>query len=517
MEFTIQAVFSRSATLELCTDTRYNAPEGVRVLLDGVPVDFGARNVFSLHGLEPGMCYTVAVEQGGVRTERRFVTGTETALLDVRRFGAAGDGETDDTAKLQAAILACPAGGTVALPQGDYRCGPLFLKSNTALWLQKGARILGRTERAAYPVLPGMLPAADGEYNLGTWEGNPLDCFAALLTGIGVENVDIYGEGTVDGDAQNGDWWEDVKRRRGAWRPFLMFFNRCANIRVQGITLTNSYSWTLHPYYSRAVQIADVYIHNDAHSPNTDGIDPESCEDVEIVGCRISVGDDCIAIKSGKLYMARFHCAPTRRVTVRNCRMERGHGSIVIGSETSGGVYGVTVARCLFCGTDRGLRIKTRRGRGALAVLEDIRLENIGMENVLMPFTLNMFYFCDPDGHSPYVQSPLPLPADERTPRIGRITVKDTDCTGATASGGFFYGLPEQPVESITLENVNIAFAPNAAPEVPIMMDELADTERLGLFAKNVRSLVLRNVHMENALGAWPVTENVENLSIEET
>ena len=92
MEFTIQAVFSRSATLELCTDTRYNAPEGVRVLLDGVPVDFGARNVFSLHGLEPGMCYTVAVEQGGVRTERRFVTGTETALLDVRRFGAAGDG-----------------------------------------------------------------------------------------------------------------------------------------------------------------------------------------------------------------------------------------------------------------------------------------------------------------------------------------------------------------------------------------------------------------------------------------
>ena len=126
---------------------------------------------------------------------------------------------------------------------------------------------------------------------------------------------------------------------------------------------------------------------------------------MQILGARISVGDDCIAIKSGKIYMGKFHTKRTEGVTIRNCRFERGHGSVTIGSEVACGITDVHVTKCCFIGTDRGLRIKTRRGRGERAVIDKLSFEHIKMDGVLMPFTVNMFYFCDPDGHSDYVQS----------------------------------------------------------------------------------------------------------------
>lgn len=110
-----------------------------------------------------------------------------------------------------------------------------------------------------------------------------------------------------------------------------------------------------------------------------------------IVGTRISVGDDCIAIKSGKLGFARKYRTPSSHITVRNCLMEYGHAGVTIGSENSGGVKDVLVTNCLFRMTDRGLRIKSQRGRGNLAVIEGITFRNITMEDVKSPFVLMPF------------------------------------------------------------------------------------------------------------------------------
>lgn len=520
MNFSVIAVFNRCATLESADGIGLTAGQAFEVSLNGESLGRENRTVFTLTGLVPGTEYAVSLTRGSERCLLRFTTLPESVLLDVTAFGAKGDGETDCTPYLQAAVSSCPAGGTVYVPGGVYRTGPLFLKSDLSLWLDKDAVLLAETDRTRYPVLPGMTETTDerDEYNLGTWEGNPLDCFAALLTGIGLENVDIYGEGVVDGNAANGDWWTDVRVKRIAWRPFLLFFNRCRNVRVQGVRLQNACCWTVHPYYSSHVTIADVTIRNHEDSPNSDGVDADACDDVQIVGCDFSAGDDCVAIKSGKYYMSRYHPKETVGVSVRHCLMRRGHGAVVIGSETACGVKDVRVSRCRFLNTDRGLRIKTRRGRGGMSVIDEILMEDVEMEGVIVPFTANMFYCCDADGHSPEVQSREKRPVDPReTPRIGRIVIRRVRCRDAQVAGGYFFGLPEMPMDEIALEDVYIRFASDAAPGIPLMMDGLAPTARLGLSVHHARLVRLRGLVIENAAYPEPMLTDVQRLETEET
>ena len=172
----------------------------------------------------------------------------------------------------------------------------------------------------------------------------------------------ITGEGTIDANAQNGDWYQNPKKNNIAWRPRLFFTSGAKNVVLHGVLVCNSYSWTIHPTYSENVDILNIRIRNSSTSPNTDGIDPESCKNVNIIGNHVHVGDDCIALKSGKLFLGMKLHVPCENVIIRNCCLSRGHGGLVIGSEMSGGVKNVTVTQCLMDHTDRGLRVKTRRG-----------------------------------------------------------------------------------------------------------------------------------------------------------
>ena len=105
-------------------------------------------------------------------------------------------------------------------------------------------------------------------------------------------------------------------------------------------------------------------------SPNTDGLNPESCDDVEITGCLFSVGDDCIAVKAGKISVGAKYKVPSSNIRIRQCCMRDGHGSITLGSEMAAGIKNLQARQCVFLNTDRGLRIKTRRGRGKDAVID---------------------------------------------------------------------------------------------------------------------------------------------------
>ena len=493
--------------------------DGIKVVTD--------TNVITIDGLTQDTEYEIVVgsfvceeqqpqDDMEAISHKRIRTPRELVLLDVRDFGAAGDGVRFDTAAVQAAIMACPADGTVYLKRGTYLCGPIFLKSDIRIWLDEGAMILGSIDRADYPVLPGMTYTSDekDEYNLGTWEGNPLSCHASLITGIGVKNVSIYGRGTINGNSPGADWWVNPKVKRDAWRPRLIFLNNCEKVTIQGVKVCNSPSWTIHPYYCDGVRIIDVKIQNPDNSPNTDGIDPESCKNVEIIGTKISVGDDCIAVKSGKIYMARRHFARTENVVVRNCLLERGHGSVTMGSECAGGIRDVLVTKCIFDSTDRGLRIKSRRGRGARSVIENIVFDNIRMKDVRMPFTVNMFYFCDPDGHSDYCQCKDPLPVDEMTPKIRDITARNIRCEGVEVSLLAAYGLPEQKIESLTIENVTASYKPKEErrPEVPVMMDGLDPMSGVGIYARNVKKLILKDVSISGIEDIESDTRDVDEV-----
>lgn len=503
---------ARSATVIADDGGLYETLAAYRLTLNGLAAGEQRTVVHTLYGLEPDTDYELAVHAGDALIGSvSFRTAREACTLNVRRFGARGDGLHDDTAAIQAAICCCPPQGRVLIPRGRYVVSPLFLKSHIRLELAEGAELLLRTERESFPVLPGITGASDGsgEKYLGLWEGDPLDSFASLVTGIDVEDVVIYGRGVLDGRAQEGDWWTEPKTRRGAWRGRMLYLHGCKDIVVQGLSFKNSPAWNLHPSYSDDLAFYNVTVTAPANSPNTDGFDPESCKNVTLAGARFSLGDDCVAIKSGKAYLGGRLKKPCENIQISHCLMENGHGGVTIGSEMSGGVRGVTVRACHMRSTDRGLRIKTRRGRGATGVIDDILLDNVLMEGVGAPLTVNALYFCDPDGHGEYAQSTAPLPVDARTPYIGRITMRSVRATGCRACAAYILGLPEAPVREVRLSDSSFGFDADAEPFAPVMADCVKPCSRLGITARNVESLVCERVSIDGQQGERIATENV--------
>lgn len=515
MELVLVDSTARNAVVELTESGKYYTEKEYELYLNGEKIMDSKKVITSIYDLAPDTEYEIkAFYDGKEIGPVKFKTEYEFVTLNVREFGAVGDGIHDDTNAIQCAIMACPKNSRVLVPEGVYKISSIFLKDDLTLELAEGAVLSAFTDREKFPILPGIIESYDekSEYNLGSWEGNPLDTFSAIVCGINVKNVVITGQGTIDGCTTFENWWNNCKVRNIAWRPRLFFINHCSNVTMQGITVKNSPSWTIHPYFSNHLKFIDVKINAPANSHNTDGLDPESCTDVLVLGTYISVGDDCIAIKSGKIYMAQKYNTPTSSMIVRQCCMRDGHGAVTVGSEIAAGVKDVHIKDCLFLNTDRGLRVKTRRGRGKLSVLDDISFENIDMDNVMTPFVVNSFYFCDPDGKTEYVGSTKPLPVDDRTPSIKRLTFKNINATNCHVAGTYIYGLPESKIERLTFENINFSFAEEAKSGVAAMMLYCKEGSKQGIVVNNIEELILKNVKVEGCEGEPIVADNVDKV-----
>ncbi len=511
MKFHPLFVSSVTACFELEGTSPYYAEQPYDVALDGETVLTGVTtNVFSLFDLQPGTKHKVTVGKDSVTV----ATKPETACLSVRDFGAEGDVLHDDTVAIQAAINACPEGGRVKVPAGTYRIRPIVLKSHITLELRKGAVLRGDTTEDNYPILPGDVRDAHTGQKImvAIWEGEPRACHQSLLSAHYAHDVDIVGQGVLDGNALNSTWWENVKQRP-IGRPRLVFLNQCENITFHGITGRNSASWHFHPFFSKHIAFYDTAVEAPKDSPNTDGTDPECCDDVRYIGMRFSVGDDAIAIKSGKMYIGMKYKTPASNTVIRNCLMEYAHGAIVLGSEMSGGIRDLSVSQCLFRHTDRGVRVKSRRGRGKYAVIDGVEFSNVRMDNVMVPLVVNMYYFCDPDGHTEFVSSKKKQPVDDTTPYLGAFTFRDMQCTDCEWAAGYFYGLPEQPIGAVTIENVSFTFKPDAEAGIPAMMEDCPEMCKAGLYFNCVKGVTLKNVTMEGNTGDKIITENVEEVT----
>jgi len=312
-------------------------------------------------------------------------------------------------------------------------------------------------------------------------EGILMKSFSPLIYAVDAENITIKGQGKLDG--QGKKWWDeffrvivdvdkngmrdinnyqpmwekanDVKKlyaetnedyitsmKRRFFRPPFIQPIRCKNVRIEGVTIVNSPFWTINPEFCENVTVDGVTIANPL-SPNTDGINPESCRYVHISNCHISVGDDCITLKSGRDLQARNLNFPDENITITNCTMLAGHGGVVIGSEMSGGVKKVVISNCVFDGTDRGIRIKSTRGRGG--VVEDIQVNNIVMKDIKEEaITLDMLY------------SKMPSePMSERTPVFRNIQISNLTGTNVLIPIKI-RGLEESPITDITFTNIRI-------------------------------------------------------------
>lgn len=428
--------------------------------------ELGEKNVISLMGLLPNTIYDF------------FKTPNVRYVINVKDYGGC----------INTAIYVAEEGYTVYIPKGYYEVSTIFLRSNIDIYLEKG--VLIRQKQDSLPIIKGYQKSYDhstATHN-SSWEGNPLDCYASLFYGKRIKNVNIYGEGIIDGNGYKSGFWDNPKEKRKAFRPKNILIVHSKNVCIAGITSINSSSWNIHPYYSENISLLALNIKSHKNSPNTDGINPESCSSVDIIGCYFSVGDDCIAIKSGKYYMAKNHYKPSENITIRNCYMESGHGCVVIGSEIACGVYKVNASKCIFKNNDRGFRIKTRRGRGESSIVDGVHFENIIMDNVKHGFVINMFYNQDPDGKSEYVKSKEHLPKNEFTPTIKNITLKNIRAI-IRGTAIFIYGLPENPVSNVTLENCKFEFTKERVIEEPAFMCDFEVKEELNFFEKNTMEI----------------------------
>ncbi len=319
---------------------------------------------------------------------RRIVPPTFPARdFPVTQYGAMGDGETDCTPAIAAAITACQAagGGRVVVPPGVFLSGAIHLKSGVDLHVSEGATIRFVTNTAAY------LPVVFTRY-----ECTEVMNFSPPIYAFAQTNIAITGKGTLDGQ---GQWWH---RWLGKWnadsralvdmgnrgvpvaqrvfgeghylRPNFIQPVRCRNVLIEGVRVINSPMWTLSPLYCTNVTIRGVAV--ETRGPNTDGCDPDSCTDVLIENCVFSNGDDCIAVKSGRDGDGRRVNIPSENIVIRNCVFRDGHGGVTMGSETSGGIRNVFAENCQFDSPDldMAMRFKSNPARGGF--VEDIYLRN---------------------------------------------------------------------------------------------------------------------------------------------
>ncbi|MDR3242290.1 MAG: glycoside hydrolase family 28 protein [Lactobacillaceae bacterium] len=272
-------------------------------------------------------------------------------------------------------------------------------------------------------------------------------------------------------------------------RPPLLQLYKCKNVEISGFNLVNSPFWTLHTVYSEDITIENMAIINPDNSINTDAIDIDSSTQVNIVGSCLDVGDDAITLKSGSGADGLRVNRPTQNVKVDNCVIYASHGGITIGSETAGGISDVTADDCTFLGTQRAIRIKTRRTRGG--VIENIKLNNLKMKRCWCPIAISQFY--QPgvnlkNAKEAWILSKEEQPISELTPIIRNVTIKNIEASNCLATAAFIVGLPEQPITQLTIENFKWELAPS---------DELLPTSEAemtgGLFNDENRGIKIIN------------------------
>lgn len=409
--------------------------------------------------------------------------GAADSVFDVTAYGAKGDGVTYDTVAVRAAAaaLAAASGGTLLFPSpgsaavgsvsnvGMYLTGAFNLTSNSVLVIEPEATILGsqRGDGDDYPLIPPL-----------PWYGCDRDCTdgpcrcdvmrQALIYSNDANNVTLTGGGTVNG--QGTPWW--VFARAGfvdppclnISRPHLVQLARGSDIVIRDLTFVNSSSWTLNPTFVSNLLITNNTISNPSDSHNTDGVDTDCVQDAVVSHNTISVGDDCLCVKSGIDWFGRTYGRPSQNILFDSNTLYAGHGAMTIGSETSGSVFNITFQNNVMKGTEVGPRVKTQRGRGG-AIAGIYFLNNTGTQlGAMIQVTEN--YSQEPQGNA------------STTPSITNIVLQDLSFVDCKLTS-LFDGLPESIMTNITLANVDfggkVKFSPCDYVDNAVCLGDVSD------------------------------------------
>ena len=459
--------------------------------------------------------------------------------VTITDFGGVGDGVTLNTNAFKKSVdaLSAKGGGRLVVPAGVWFTGPIELKSNINLYLEKGALILFSPDFNLYPIVSTSFEGLDtrrcqspisarNAINVaitghGTINGSgeawrPLkrakvtDSFWKKTTGAGGVFKDpsywfpsagsLKGESMSDMNVPRGSLtdpqWSEI---RDFLRPVMISFIGCKNVYLQGVLFENSPAWNIHPLMCENLIIDNILVRNPSYAQNGDGIDVESCKNVILVNSTFDVGDDAICIKSGKDEQGRKRGMPTENMIVDNCKVFKGHGGFVVGSEMSGGVKNIQVKNCQFLGTDVGLRFKSNRGRGG--VVENIFISDIYMFDIATDsFLFDLYYNGKSASESledgdKAVTVAVPAVTVE-TPSFRNIYVKNIVSRNARRAL-YFNGLPEMNISNINVENAYISSHFGA---------ELCEST----------GIHFKNIHLKPSEGPALILQNVKDFNLKD-
>jgi polygalacturonase len=398
-------------------------------------------------------------------------------IIDVTKNGVVGDGSTLNTINLQKAIDDCAAGGggVIDFPTGRYLTGTIQLKSNVTLRFEDQAILLGSTNAADYRNLD---PFVDGN-------GSPMGY--ALIIAVDADHVGIEGGGTVDGQGPK----LKTKEHPFTVRPFLMRWVRCTDVTVKDVHLTNPGAWTLHFSQSKGAVVDGVTIRTrETKLTNNDGIDIDSSENVQVRNCDIDSEDDAIVIKS-------TNDAPSRNIVASGCKLSSHTNAIKLGTESFGGFEDISISKCQILNTDMaGIALYEVDG----ADLHHVMISDVTIDGVSLPISIRLG-----SRLKTFREDQKAKPA---AGQLSDVTIKNVSAKNVKMIGMLINGVPDHPVENVTLENIRLEVPGGGTPQaakVTLGEKEAAYPEfnmfgktmpAYGIYARHVRGIKLQDVQV---------------------
>ncbi|KAG9155870.1 hypothetical protein Leryth_004120 [Lithospermum erythrorhizon] len=366
----------------------------------------------------------------------------------ITEFGGVGDGKTLNTKAFQVAVnklsqYGSDGGAQLYVPAGKWLTGSFNLTSHFTLYLHKDAVLLASQDIASWPVIEPLPSYGHGRDTAG-------GRYISLIFGTNLTDVVVTGENaTIDG--QGSLWWQQFHKKKLKFtRPYLIEIMHTDNIQISNLTFLNSPSWNIHPVYSSNIIMQGITILAPVTSPNTDGINPDSCTNTRIEDSYIVSGDDCIAVKSGWDEYGIRYGMPTKQLVIRRLTCISPYSAaIALGSEMSGGIQDVRAEDIVAINTESGVRIKTAIGRGGF--VKDIYVEGMSLHTMKWVFWMTGNYGSHADNK--YDKNALPV--------IQGINYQDVVANNVSMAGRL-EGISGDPFTGVCLSNVTITMAKKA-------------------------------------------------------
>src|SRR3984957_996053 len=345
-------------------------------------------------------------------------------VVDAASQGIVGDGATLNTPAIQSAIdsLSSHGGGVLEFPAGRYVTGTIQLKDNVRLRLSPDAILLGSHNPADYRILEPFLTGDGG--NMGY----------ALVTAVDASHVGIEGSGTIDGQGKS----LKAAQAKFTIRPFLIRWVRCTEFVVRDVHLTNPGAWTMHFFQCKNVVGENLTIRSaDSHLTNNDGIDIDSCQGARVSNCDIESGDDAICVKTTSP-------KTSGDLTITDCTLKTRCNGIKLGTESIGDFANIRVSNCKLHDLGMsGIALYAVDG----AQLHDVTLTDLDMDGVTVPISIRL---------GARLKTFHPGDQARSVGTLHDITIENINATGAKQIGLLINGIPDHPVESLRLRNIDI-------------------------------------------------------------